>query len=184
MCEEESDERGPGARHAAARPLLGKLMNSADRLRAAALSERLTLPKATFDPAGARELIDLVPLNRRAGLVSVQARIRGIWPPIGGVPAGGGGAPSWGGEEERRYAIGEEVAWRCGAFKIEHRPGRLVIRQLFDDAHDDASGRRCRLVYSLAARTPRRLDLLQQYTVPVGPVRLAFSWFRPWKRPA
>jgi hypothetical protein len=154
-------------------------------MRAAALVEALTEPGERFSSSSARELIALIPLNR-GGRAPLQLDVGYTGPGsiVEGAAVGGGTAAAHREDDEKRWAFGQPVTWRCGLYKLDHDPGRLTIAQLFADTVEDDTGRQCRLIYNRRTGEPLTLELLVQQAVNLGPFRLALSRFRPWKRPA
>jgi hypothetical protein len=159
-------------------------MEAAARLRASALVEQLAAEGPTFPEAAARELIALVPVWRG---VPAPVQIDGLWRGSGaaaeGVAAGVGPVAAPGGDETRRWSLGAPPTWRCGLYKLQHRPGRLGIEMLFAETFEDQTGRALELRYDRRTGRPRALRLQVESAVELGRVRLAVTRMRPWKRP-
>jgi hypothetical protein len=159
-------------------------MQTVERLQVATLVEEITSPTTTFDIDAASELIRLVPIGGRGAFLSMETTVTSSGSKVEGIAANGGKAFVFTDEEPKHLSFGQPDSWRCGHYKLEHRPGKLVIKQMFDGTYEDETGRSCRLLYATGDGTPKRLDLLHQEAIRFGPVRLALSRFRPWKFPA
>ena len=159
-------------------------MEVAPRLRASALVEQLAAEGATFPDAAARELIALVPVWRGAPApVQIDGLWRGPGAAVEGVAAGVGPVTAPGGDEARRWSLGAPPTWRCGLYKLHHRPGRLTIEALFADTFEDQTGRAFELRYDRRTGRPRALRLQVESAVALGRMRFAVARMRPWKRP-
>lgn len=159
-------------------------MEAAARLRASALVEQLAGEGETFPDAAARELIALVPVWRG---IPAPVQIDGLWRESGaaveGVAAGVGRVTAPGADEARRWSLGAPPTWRCGLYKLQHRPGRLGIEMLFADTFEDQTGRAMELRYDRRTGRPRALRLQVESAVALGRVRFAVTRMQPWKRP-
>lgn len=160
-------------------------MDLTARLRSSALVEVLTRDGDSFPVAAARELIALVPVSSGIGApLRIDTAFQGPTSGMAGSAAGVGTVSLPGEDEDRRWTFGAPPVWRCGLYKLSHRPGRLEIEQLFADTFEDQTGRAFILLYDRPTGRPTGLRLQVEQALSLGPIRLGLARFRDWKRPA
>lgn len=160
-------------------------MDLTSRLRSSALVEVLTRDGDSFPVAAARELISLVPVSSGVGApLRIDTQYQGPTSAAEGSAAGVGTVSLPGESEARRWTFGSAAVWRCGLYRLRHRPGRLEIEQLFADTFEDQTGRAFDLQYDRHTGHPTLMRLQVEQAVYLGPIRLGFARLKPWKRPA
>jgi len=160
-------------------------MDLASRLRSSALVDGLTLDGDTFPVEAAQELISLVPVSPGIGFpFQLDTLYQGSSSAAEGSAVGVGTVSLSSENEEKRWSFGSPPTWRCGLYKLRHRPGRLEIEQLFAATFEDQTGRAFALHYDRHTGRPIRMKLQVEEALHLGPVRLGLARLRPWKRPA
>jgi hypothetical protein len=157
-----------------------------DKFQLAALTDRLIYgSETTFDPRDARELdrllphlprwqrlLDLIPLQLKAGVQSSGSSHKGFAAGVGSVTLRDGS------ETYEFDSHGRRVI-RAGQWKLSRVGGDIQIEQMMSGELDEA--RSARLEFSDGE--PMALLLLVQTMLEIGPICVGYGTFKPWKEP-
>ena len=152
------------------------------RLEAHAILDRLTRDGQTFSREDAKRLIALIPVapRRRFSFTGLfQGRGRGFR----GRAAGIGDVELRGKGKEKRVSWNAPPVQRIGGYLVTHTPGQVVIELMWIATREDLTGQSCQLLYDVATREPRAMEISVQRILTLLFVRLAYISYAPWKTP-
>jgi hypothetical protein len=159
-----------------------KAIPTSDRYQINAIVDRLVGDDPHFALDDARELIRLTPITKRALLGGSI-----LWPGrtdrTSGYSPGVGNIDQKDTKEAKTMKFGD-VGHRVGGYKIEHRPGSIVIALMWAETNPLKEGQHARLRYDRATREPIDLQIEVIRTIKfLGIVELGMGDFVHWKAP-